>query len=114
MSVEKAKGAGSTAWVVWGGFSEELMSELRPENGKESALPSSRARMLWAKGMAGAKALGRKRAYSFEEQKAVQGEAGQVGRDQIMEDLKGWEKEFRIYSSCSEKHLEDFLSRRVT
>ena len=37
-----------------------------------------------------------------------------MGRDQIMENLKGWEKEFRIYSNCSEKHLEDFLSRRVT
>ena len=37
-----------------------------------------------------------------------------MGRDQIMENLKGWEKEFRIYSNCSEKHLEDFLSSRVT
>lgn len=64
--MEKAKGAGSPAGVVWGGFSEEQTSELRPENGKEPAPQSSRARMLWAKGMAGAKALGWKRSYRFE------------------------------------------------
>lgn len=49
-----------------GGFSEEQTSEVRPENEKEPAPQSSRARMLWAKGMAGAKALGWKRAYRFE------------------------------------------------
>ena len=64
--------------------------------------------MLPAKGTACAKTLRCKRPYRFEEQKAGQGEADQVGRDQIVKGLEGRKKEFRFYSKCSGKHLKDF------
>lgn len=74
----------------------------------QSALQRSEAGVLQAKATACAKSLRCKRPYRFEEQKAGQGEADQVGRDQIVKGLEGHRKEFRFYPRCSGKHLKNF------